>query len=118
MPTANIQKAKEKINRKYRIIKESKIIETKPVGYLNQPNFFNGVIIIETEMEKNELHMWLKDIEINLGRKHEGNRFGPRTIDLDIIIWNNKIIDNDVYEREFLRKSITEVCPEYQFIRY
>jgi 2-amino-4-hydroxy-6-hydroxymethyldihydropteridine diphosphokinase len=40
------------------------------------------------------------------------NKHGPREIDLDILVWNGEVVDEEVYEREFLRKSINELMPE------
>lgn len=111
-PAQNITKVKQKLGSKHRVIATSSFIETKPVGYLDQANFINGAILIDTEMEYKELRNWLREIEKALGRIRGENKFGPRTIDLDIVVWNGKVVDEDVYERGFLRNSILEVCPD------
>jgi 2-amino-4-hydroxy-6-hydroxymethyldihydropteridine diphosphokinase len=54
----------------------------------------------------------LKELESKLGRVNTDNRYGPRTIDLDILVWNGEVVDEEVYEREFLRKSIKELLPD------
>lgn len=111
-PKENIANAKQNIGRHHRIITESKFIETKPLGNLNQPNFLNGVLLIETEMDYEELKNGLIEIEKGLGRKRRKDKYAPRTIDLDIIVWNGKIVDKDVYKRDFLREGVLEVWPE------
>ena len=63
-------------------------------------------------MGLSELKYWLKTLEQKLGRTKTENKNGPRTIDLDIIAWNGKVIDNEVYEREFLLNSIKEILPD------
>ena len=111
-PSRNIRLARQKINTHHKVIKESRFLYTRPVGFVNQSDFLNGVILIETKMEKNDLDDWLKSIEKELGRIRGSNKFGPRTIDMDILIWNNKIIDEDVYSRDFLKDAIKEIYPQ------
>ena len=62
-------------------------------------------------MNHEQLRDWLKQVEDQLGRKRI-EKFGPRTIDLDIVVWNDKIVDADVYERDFLRNAIQQIFPE------
>jgi 2-amino-4-hydroxy-6-hydroxymethyldihydropteridine diphosphokinase len=50
-------------------------------------------------------------LESELGRVKTDNKHGPRSIDLDILVWNGEIVDGEVYEREFLRRSIEELLP-------
>ncbi len=49
-----------------------------------------------------------------MGRAKTSNKQGPRIIDLDIIIWNYKVVGYDVYERKFLQKSILELLPDFK----
>ena len=111
-PVKNIKIAEQTISTNHNLIKISSFIETEPIGYKNQDNFLNGALLIETEMGLSELKYWLKTLEQKLGRTKTENKNGPRTIDLDIIVWNGKVIDNEVYEREFLLNSIKEILPD------
>ena len=111
-PDINIARAKKIIAENYNILAESDIVETEPIGYSRQPNFLNGAVLIETKLTRTELRKWLKRVENRLGRIRTANKYGPRTIDLDIVVWNNKIVDNDVYERDFLWNAICEVSAE------
>ena len=111
-PVQNIKIAEQTISANHNLIKISSFIETEPIGYKNQDNFLNGALLIETEMGLSELKYWLKTLEQKLGRTKTQNKNGPRTIDLDIIVWNGKVIDNEVYEREFLLNSIKEILPD------
>src|SRR5690554_3167182 len=70
------------------ITKTSSLYETSPVDYENQDNFINQVIEIETTLSPYELLAYCQEIENNLGRKRI-IRFGPRTIDLDILLYND-----------------------------
>lgn len=111
-PEYNINKAKEIIAQNHNLRKTSSLIETKPIGCEDQDNFLNGAFLIETEMDTATLKSWLKTVETELGRVKTDNKNGPRTIDLDIIVWNREIVDSEVYERDFLINSINEVIPE------
>ncbi len=108
----NIKEAKKAVELAHNLIKTSSFIETEPIGCKNQNNFLNGAFLIETEMDTLTLKSWLKNLEEKLGRVRSENKDGPRTIDLDIIIWNREVVDNEVYEREFLLNSINELLPE------
>ena len=55
----------------------------------------------------------LKKIEAGLGRERTTNKNAPRTMDLDILIYNDIAIDSDIYEREYLRDSIVELLPHF-----
>lgn len=111
-PDINIARAKKIIAEHHNILAESDIVETEPIGYTRQPNFLNGAVLIETTHTRTELRKWLKNVEKRLGRVRTANKHGPRTIDLDIVVWNNKIVDSDVYEREFLWNAIREISVE------
>ena len=84
--------------------------------YSRQPDFYNGALLMETELEQQSLKMELKRIEDILGRDRSLPKFGPRTIDLDILIWNKKVVDEDYYERDFLRKGVEEIIPDLELI--
>lgn len=91
------------------VLKVSSLIRTKPIGIENQPYFTNGAVKIQTGLGRKELKKRLKFIEDQLGRDRSGPKFGPRTIDLDIVVWNGEIVDADYYTRDFLQKSVQEI---------
>ena len=114
-PQKNIETAQKMIAEKQLLLAQSQFVETEPIGYLKQLNFFNGVIFIETRYEREELKKQLKELEVKLGRIRTENKYGPRTIDLDIVVWNGEIVDADVYERDYLRNAVLEVWPGLKF---
>jgi len=71
----------------------SSIYRTSPVGYADQPEFLNAVIRLQTTLEPVELLDFLQSIESSLGRTRDGVRFGPRKIDLDLLLYGEKTID-------------------------
>lgn len=94
---------------KVKVIQVSKMVRTKAIGMTDQPDYTNGAVRILTPMQMEELSLLLKQLEDQLGRDRSKPKFGPRNIDLDILIWNNKIVDPDYYTRDFLRQSAAEL---------
>ncbi len=91
------------------IIQVSEMVQTKPIGMTAQPDYTNGAVRIQTELDIDELSIFLKQLEDQMGRDRSQKKFGPRNIDLDILIWNNTVVDPDYFSREFLRKSAAEL---------
>jgi len=110
-PLINIEKAIEKIKEQFFEIELSHLLETEPLGFKNQDNFFNGAIRFKTTLSADALKGWLFSVENDLGRVRTQNKNGPRPIDLDILVWNGEIVDRDVYTRDFLKTSIKELFP-------
>nr|WP_243277325.1 2-amino-4-hydroxy-6-hydroxymethyldihydropteridine diphosphokinase [Clostridium tepidum] len=98
------------------VVKVSNIYETEPYGVLDQDNFLNGVAKIETNLEPENLIKELLDIEKQLDRVRK-RRWGPRTIDLDIIFYDDLIINEkdlviphkDMENREFVLKPLCDI---------
>ncbi len=90
----------------------SKVIKTKPIGYAFQENFLNAAVLIEVETEIKTTQKQLKKIENQLGRIRTENKNGPRSMDLDILIWDGMVIDENVKKWPFWRKLIKEISPE------
>jgi 2-amino-4-hydroxy-6-hydroxymethyldihydropteridine diphosphokinase len=71
----------------------SPILETDPWGYAAQPRFLNAVAELETDLTPRQLLDRLLEIESELGRVRDGARYGPRTIDLDLLLYGDEVID-------------------------
>ncbi|MFC1569350.1 2-amino-4-hydroxy-6-hydroxymethyldihydropteridine diphosphokinase [bacterium] len=110
-PQKYIQKALDIIRNSHQFLAESQFVKTKPIGFHNQDDFINGAIKIDTDMSFKELTLWLKNVEKKLNRIRTQNKNGPRTIDLDIVVWNGTVIDKDVFERDFLKNAVFELEP-------
>ena len=111
-PHYHIEQARQQLRESHMWLAESQFVQTAPLGYTDQADFVNGAFLIKTTLTPEELKQWLRKLEDALGRVRTANTFGPRTIDLDIAIWNDEIVDADVYDREFLKKSVLELCPQ------
>lgn len=99
----------------------SSVYETDPVGYTEQENFLNIVIQVNTSYQAEELLKKCLDIEQTLGRKRE-IRWGPRTVDLDILLYNQDNIETEhlsvphprMHERAFVIIPLVEIEPNIQ----
>jgi len=105
---------------KISIIRMSSIIETTPVGNIHQPDFLNCIVQCESELDPSELMQALLRIERKLGRERI-EKWGPRTIDCDILFFSNEIIDTDtlkiphpeIMNRPFILKLMNELAPKF-----
>ena len=114
-PDKNIAKAREILARDFEVVAETDFVSTKPVGYTQQPDFLNGAVLVRTDLKLEPLRQHLKRIEDTLGRRRGVLTFGPRTVDLDIVVWNGKLLDPDFYEREYLKKAVLELDPGLRY---
>ncbi|MGA2316681.1 MAG: 2-amino-4-hydroxy-6-hydroxymethyldihydropteridine diphosphokinase [Thermodesulfobacteriota bacterium] len=104
-----------KIDR-HKLLAKSSLFKTQPIGYTSQNWFVNGVIKIETDLEAPELLRTLKTIESQLGRT-ETFRWGPRTIDLDILFLDDIEIHTEelqiphplIQDRQFVLIPLAEI---------
>ena len=118
---ANLAAALEKLGNHSRIsvANASHAYETEPAGVENQPAFFNMAAEIETDLEPLELLNAAKKIELELGRKPT-NRWGPRTIDIDIVLWGNRVSETgrlalphrEFRTRDFVLAPLAEIAAD------
>lgn len=102
----------------HRLLGRSSFFNTRPIGYTAQDWFVNSVIKIETDLEPIDLYRMLKTIEIRLGRK-ETFRGGPRVIDLDLLLFDDRRIETEelqvphprFHERQFVLIPLSEIDP-------
>lgn len=115
-----IQEALEKINESghTKVIKESTLITTEPWGYEEQDEFLNGACEIKTLLTPRELMKFLLEVEQELKRERV-IKWGPRTIDLDIIFYEDLITEDEevtlphprMHLREFVLEPLNEIAP-------
>jgi 2-amino-4-hydroxy-6-hydroxymethyldihydropteridine diphosphokinase len=100
----------------------SPIVETEPWGFQDQPRFLNAVAELATELEPRALLERLLEVERSLGRVRTGPRWGPRTIDLDLLLYGGKRIaepDLEVphprlHERAFVLEPLAALAPDLE----
>jgi len=107
-------------NPRTEVAQVSSILETKPVGGpAGQAKYLNAVAHLRTSLAPEELLLVLQGIETELGRKRR-ERWGPRTIDLDILLYDDEIIATDtltvphpfMHERRFVMQPLAEIAPD------
>jgi 2-amino-4-hydroxy-6-hydroxymethyldihydropteridine diphosphokinase len=102
------------------VVAVSAFRETDPVGYLDQPRFLNGACAVETDLSPRELLDRMLSIERRLGRDRSGPRFGPRTVDLDLLLYGDEVVDEPgltvphprLAERRFVLEPLAELEPD------
>ena len=118
---ANLAAARNSINIDCgRIISASSIYETEAWGYKEQDSFLNQALVIQTPLEAEALMDTILNIEIALGRKRK-IPLGPRIIDIDIIYYNDEIMNTSsltiphpsMSQRKFVLMPLTEIRPDF-----
>ena len=105
-----------------RVLELSSLRDTEPVGVTDQPEFLNGAVAVETTLSPRALLDALLRIERELGRVRGGERFGPRTIDLDLLLYGEEVVDEPgltvphprLHERRFALEPLAELDPELE----
>ncbi len=107
---------------KSRFIAASSLYSSTPMGPQNQPDYINAVVSVETELSPLELLDCTQAIEQEQGRVRKDERWGPRTLDLDILLFGNQQIDSErlivphygMHVREFVLYPLHEIAPMLQ----
>ncbi len=102
------------------VLELSTFRETEPVGVVDQPAFVNGAVALETTLSPRELLEALLRVERELGRVRSSERWGPRTIDLDLLLYADEVVDEPgltvphprLHERRFVLEPLAELEPE------
>lgn len=103
-----------------RVVQMALVSETEPVGLSEQPDFLNTVVEIETTFSPHELLTIVKRLEQQLGRLPSSQRWGPRPIDLDILLYDDRILQDQhltiphahMHERRFVLEPLAQLAPD------
>jgi 2-amino-4-hydroxy-6-hydroxymethyldihydropteridine diphosphokinase len=101
-------------------VRLSPLFETEPWGVVDQPLFLNAVAEVETPLTAGAFLSHLLDVERRLGRERIGPRWGPRTIDLDLLLWGDERISEPglevphplMLERRFVLEPLAALAPD------
>jgi 2-amino-4-hydroxy-6-hydroxymethyldihydropteridine diphosphokinase len=115
---ANLQEAVRRIGALGEVRAISSFFDTAPVGYLAQPRFLNGALVLETELEPVALLRSLLGVERAMGRERVGLLKGPRVIDLDLLLYGNvgmtteelTLPHPEMMERRFVLEPLAEIA--------
>lgn len=120
-PEKNISEAIRLLGQKVKVLKTSTVYLTEALLRKEQPRFYNCVIKIETDIEPRKLKFdVLRAIEKRMGRKRTRDKYAPRTIDIDLILYGNLslstkdlvIPDPNIQKRPFLAVPLSEIEPD------
>jgi 2-amino-4-hydroxy-6-hydroxymethyldihydropteridine diphosphokinase len=113
-PESNLVRALELLQNYGRLEKISNAWESESVG-AEGPNYLNACVLLITPLGQMELkEQVLLPIETGLGRRRSADKFAPRTIDIDIVIFDDKSCDDKYWEQAFVVVPLAEIDPEYQ----
>jgi dihydroneopterin aldolase/2-amino-4-hydroxy-6-hydroxymethyldihydropteridine diphosphokinase len=118
-PHQNLQFALGELAKKYSLIGISHVYETSPVGYAKQSSFWNMVVAADTDEKPGSIRKWAAALEKKTGRIKQGRTFGPRTLDVDLILWKNLIEKSrkhilphpDIETKAFVLFPLLEINP-------
>lgn len=120
-PSLNVRAALRALALRAPIVAISTVYRTEPEGRPGQPSFYNCVVEIRTEMRPQKLKSQvLRRIEADLGRRRTADKYAPRTIDLDLILYGNLVMDTrelvlpdpQIARRPFLAVPMSELAPD------
>jgi len=120
-PDATFRAAVRALARIGRVVGTSSLYASAPRDVVNQPDFTNAALELETDLEPADLLLTLKRLELTLGRDPQGVRFGPRIIDLDILALEGRCVDDPeldlviphprLAQRRFALEPLAELDP-------
>lgn len=101
----------------------SSLYRTPPLGPQDQPDYLNAVVALDTDLSAESLLDHTQKIELEHGRVRKDERWGPRTLDLDILLFGDEIINTerltvphyDMKNRQFMLYPLAEIAPELHF---
>lgn len=106
-----------------KLIATSSLYRTPPLGPQDQPDYLNAVVALDTDLSAENLLDHTQKIELEHGRVRKDERWGPRTLDLDILLFGDEIINTerltvphyDMKNRQFMLSPLAEIAPELHF---
>jgi 2-amino-4-hydroxy-6-hydroxymethyldihydropteridine diphosphokinase len=118
---ANLWEAVRRIGALGEVRAVSSFFDTEPVGYLAQPRFLNGALVLETELGPVDLLRGLLGVERAMGRERVGLLKGPRVIDLDLLLYGDVVMATEeltlphpeMVERRFVLEPLAEIAGEW-----
>lgn len=119
-PEHNLKAAVQRLASRFRLRAVSPVYETTPVGKTDQPDFMNAAALVETDLDAAELKQALQAIEQELGRVRTEDKNAPRTIDLDISLFNDqalevgsrRIPDPDILRHPHIARPLADLAPQ------
>lgn len=112
-PESYLPRAANALRARFDVLGTSQVWETPPVGCEGCENFLNAALLIRTDLNPNELKIIFQDIEASLDRVRTEDKFAPRTIDLDILIYDEVLIETELWDHAHLAVPVAELLPDF-----
>ena len=123
-PAAQVRRALDELHSlpQSRLLSHSPLYKSPPLGPSDQPDYVNAVAALQTGLEPLALLTELRAIELRHGRRRDGSRWGPRTLDLDLLLYGERVLDTPeltlphpgLHERAFVLYPLFDVAPELE----
>ncbi len=113
-PEINLPLAASRLAEHFRVIRASNVWETAAVGTPG-PNFLNAALLIQTNLDHDQIKQrFLRPLETQLGRVRSMDKFAPRTIDIDVIVWGEDVCDPEIWDHAHQAVPTAELLPDLQ----
>jgi 2-amino-4-hydroxy-6-hydroxymethyldihydropteridine diphosphokinase len=113
-PEKYLPLAAKALKKEFKVVGISRAWETPPVGCIGCENYLNAALLIETIIPNAELRLRLREIEAQLDRVRTSDKFAPRTIDIDVLIYDNRVIETNLWKYSFLAVPVSELMPDFR----
>ncbi len=111
-PQSYLPRAAQELRARFTVLKYSQVWETPPVGCEGCENFLNAALLIETSLDPSELKATFRQIEAQLDRVRTADKYAPRTIDIDTLIYDGDIVESEIWEYAHLAVPVAELMPQ------
>jgi 2-amino-4-hydroxy-6-hydroxymethyldihydropteridine diphosphokinase len=118
---ANLKHAVLFLKQKNQLLHISSVYETAPWGNADQANFLNQIVEMTSDFKPAELLVYIKEVELEMGREPDDVRYQPRVIDIDILFYEHIIVTSQtlmiphphIHERRFILVPMVEIAPKF-----
>jgi 2-amino-4-hydroxy-6-hydroxymethyldihydropteridine diphosphokinase len=111
-PGSHLPSGIERLATRLTLLQISPVYRSAALNLPDAPDFLNAVVSVTTEMPLTSLKAWLREVEAAEGRIRGPDRFAPRTLDLDILLWGETVIDADITIRPFIAVPLFDLQPD------
>ena len=113
-PERHLREAVKRLGQHGQVRALSTVWETEPVGFADQPNFLNAAVLLATPLTAQALRAEvIPAVEAALGRVRTGNKFGPRTIDIDLVLFDDQPLRLEYWQEAFMIVPLAELIPQF-----
>lgn len=114
-PESNLLQAISLLSQLHSDLRISSAWESASVGF-DGPNFLNAAVLVNTNLNLQSLNQQiLRPLEGKLGRQRQNDKFAPRTIDLDIVVWNHEPVSDEIWQHAHASIPTSQVLPDLRF---